>query len=415
MSNDVQTIESPELAAYRLKAREWLKANMQLLPLRSDGTVDVPDLSEAGPERLAWARETQAKIHAAGYAGFTFPVEYGGQGLTFDHERVFTEESAPYDMPTQVFAVSINILGATLAKFASHEQKERHVRNILSGKEIFLQFLSEPSGGSDLAGLITRADRDGDSFILNGQKTWSTGAQHSDFALCPARTNWDVPKHRGITVFILDLRSPGVDIRRIKQINGGAEFCEEFITDVVVPAANIVGEENEGWNVARGLLEIEHSWVGRSGGGARRAKDVNEFIALARRKGLSNDEGVRRGIAQIYVNGMVQGHVAVRVSNGMAAGKLNHGYGGLLKLGNDIALQRRTEFGMALAGVGGATWDEDDELGDIFAQAFLGSRGMSIAGGTDEIQRNNVSERALGLPREPAFDRDMPFTQVPRN
>lgn len=410
-----EVIERPELREYRLRARDWLAANMTRLARRPDGTVELPDDSEPRPDRVARARDLQAKIYEAGYAGFAFPVEYGGQGLTYDHERVFLEESGGYDMPTQVFAVSINILGATLAAFASHEQKQQHLRNILSGKEIWLQFLSEPSGGSDLAGLITRADRDGDSYVINGQKIWSTGAMHSDFAICPTRTNWDVPKHKGITVFILDLKSPGVDIRPIKQINGGAEFCEEFLTDVVVPAANIVGAENEGWNVARGLLEIEHSWQGRSsGGGRRQSRNVRDLVSLAERKGLSSDPGVRRSIAEIYTLGRLQSLASVRVSNAMVAGKLNHGHGGLLKLGNDIVLQKRTELGMRLAGSIGAAWEEGSYDSE-WSQDYLTSRGMSIAGGSDEIQRNNVSERALGLPREPAFDRDIPFNQVPRN
>src|SRR5581483_8157798 len=195
----------------------------------------------------------------------TFPVEYGGQGLTLEHERVFNEEAAGYAMPPTNFGVSINILGATLVEFGTHEQKAAHVPKILSGEELWLQFLSEPSGGSDLAGLLTSAVRDGESFVVNGQKTWSTSAHLSDFALCPVRTRWDVPKHKGISVLIIDLKSPGLEIRRIKQIDGGAEFCEEFFTDVSVPVANLVGEENEGWRVARGLLEIEHAWVGRGG------------------------------------------------------------------------------------------------------------------------------------------------------
>ena len=171
----------------------------------------------------------QQKLFDGGYAGFTFPAEYGGQGLTLDHERVFIEEAAGYDLPSRGFGVSINIIGATLAAFGTHEQKVTHIRNILSGRERWLQFLSEPSGGSDLAGLLTSAVRDGDSFIVNGQKTWSTGAHLSDFALCPVRTRWDVPKHKGLSVLIIDLKSPGIEIRRIQQINGGSEFAKSFL------------------------------------------------------------------------------------------------------------------------------------------------------------------------------------------
>jgi alkylation response protein AidB-like acyl-CoA dehydrogenase len=405
-----EPIESPQLREYRLQAREWLAGNAPVAGGRNPEEDDDPS-----PERLAEIKAFQHKLYDAGYAGFTFPVEYGGQGLSLDHERVFMEEAARYDIGVRNFGVSINILGATLAAFGTHEQKLAHIPNILSGRERWLQFLSEPSGGSDLAGLLTSAVRDGDSFIVNGQKTWSTGAHLSDFALCPVRTRWDVPKHKGISVLIIELKSPGIEIRRIKQINGGAEFCEEFFTDVVVPASNLVGEENQGWRVARGLLEIEHGWVGRGGARTTSSRAVASLVSLAQRKGLAEDQGVRRQIVALHVASAVQGLVAARVSNGIAAGKLAAGYGSLLKLGNDILTQRQAELALGLAGADGVTWSADEPHSGHWSQAFLGSRSSSIAGGTDEIQRNNVSERALGLPREPAFDRDLPFNQVPHN
>jgi alkylation response protein AidB-like acyl-CoA dehydrogenase len=263
--------------------------------------------------------------------------------------------------------------------------------------------------------LLTSATRDGDSYVVNGQKTWSTGAHLSDFAMCPVRTRWDVPKHKGISVLIIDLRSPGIDIRRIKQINGGAEFCEEFFTDVVVPASNLLGEENEGWRVARGLLEIEHAWVGRGGVRTSGSGGVADLVSLVRTRGLEGDVGVRRQVAGMYVASEVQKLVAVRVSKGVAAGQLPSGYGSLLKLGNDILAQRRAEFGLSLGGSSAVAWSSGSGEAGILSDSFLTSRSTSIAGGTDEIQRNNVSERVLGLPREPAFDRDIPFNQVPHN
>jgi alkylation response protein AidB-like acyl-CoA dehydrogenase len=332
------------------------------------------------------------------------------------HERILMEEASGYDLPFRFFGVSINILGATLAAFGTHEQKVAHLPNILSGKERWLQFLSEPSGGSDLAGLLTRATRDGDSYVVNGQKIWSTGAHLSDFAMCPVRTRWDVPKHKGISILFIDLKSPGIEIRRIKQINGGAEFCEEFFTDVVVPAANLVGEENDGWRVARGLLEIEHSWIGRGGVTTSSVSEgTSSLVELVRSKGLDRDDGVRRKIIDLHIAASVQRLVAVRVSTGMAKGQLVTGYGGLLKLGSDILQQRRAELGLSLAGGDGVVWGGETSGDPEWSQAFLFSRSASIAGGSDEIQRNNFSERVLGLPREPAFDRDIPFNQVQHN
>ena len=273
-------LETAELGTYREEARAWLAANMPARERLADGSFVEPESASQSDEAfLAEARRRQAMLYDAGFAGIPFPVDYGGQGLSYDHERVFLEEALAYDTLSGIFDVSINILGATLVAFGTEEQKQSHVPKILRGEEIWLQFLSEPSGGSDLAGLLTRADRDGDSYIINGQKTWSTDAKRADFALCPTRTRWDVPKHKGISMFILDLTTPGVDMRPIEQINGGAEFCEEFLTDVVVPASNRVGEENEGWRVARGLLDIEHTWQGRRSGVVD-AGGVADLVAL---------------------------------------------------------------------------------------------------------------------------------------
>jgi alkylation response protein AidB-like acyl-CoA dehydrogenase len=402
--------ESLELRDYRLRARAWLRDNVERLDGQAPEGHDDPRL-----EKLQEFKDLQQRLYEAGYAGFTFPTEYGGQGLTLDHERMFNEEAMGFALPPTNFGVSINILGATLLAFGSHDQKQAHVANILSGRELWLQFLSEPSGGSDLAGLLTTALRDGDSYVVNGQKTWSTSAHLSDFALCPVRTRWDVPKHKGISVLIVDLKSPGLEIRRIKQIDGGSEFCEEFFTDVIVPAANLVGEENEGWRVARGLLEIEHAWVGRGGANVGTLDPTFGLVSLVKAQGLTSDLGVRRQVVGLHVSSQAQKLVAARVSSGVANGQLAHGYGSLLKLGDDIVTKRRAELSLAVAGAGGVTWDPDDPGEGTWAYQFLDTRSASIAGGTDEIQRNNVSERVLGLPREPAFDRDVPFNQVPHN
>ena len=404
-----------DLAEFRRQARRWLSENVAPLPRRPDGTAVVPDLSQPTPAELAEARGVQRSIFEAGWAGATYPEELGGQGLSLDHEAAWMEESADYDVPTGIFAVSQNILGPTLVAFGSDEQRRLHVPRILGGEEIWLQLLSEPSGGSDLAGLLTRADRDGDSFVLNGQKTWSTGAAHADFALCPARTRWDVPKHRGITMFILDMRSPGVEVRPIRQINGGQDFCEEFLTDVVVPAHRVVGKVDEGWRVARGMLEIEHAWVGRSGGGViRRPSGVEELVALAQRRGRAFDAGVRRGVASLYALSRVHEAMSVQLSKAIEDGEASPGLSGVLKLGADLVWQRRGELGLDLAGRDAVAWEPGDPAGD-WARDYLTSRSASIAGGTDEIQRNNVGEVALGLPREPSADRDVPFDQVPHN
>jgi alkylation response protein AidB-like acyl-CoA dehydrogenase len=413
--------DSPELREYRLAARAWLRATMVPLPRRDDGSFEDLDGIEPSPERIQRARALQHVVFDGGYAGITFPREYGGQGLTLDHERVFLEESKGYETPTRIFAYSLNILGATLVAFGNHEQKAEHLPRMLSGDEMWVQLLSEPSGGSDLAGLLTRATRDGDTYVLNGQKIWSTGAQHSEFAMCSARTRWDVPKHKGISVFIVDLRAPGVDIRPIHQINEGSEFCEEFLTDVRVPAANLVGDENDGWRVTRGLIEIEHEYVGRSGdGGAPPQGGVEDLVGLARARGLDSDQATRRLIADIHARRLVQSLTATRIANAMETGERDKSYGGVLKLTSTDLLQRRSEVGLAIAGSNGIAWpaahaDDPASESKAWSLAFLTARSFSIAGGTTEVQRNNVGERALGLPREPSVDHDVPFDTVRRS
>jgi alkylation response protein AidB-like acyl-CoA dehydrogenase len=408
-----EELDSPDVHQFRLRAREWLQSSMTRLDQAADGTI-IPLVHESDAQRVAQARQQQAVLFEAGYAGITYPTEYGGAGLSLDHERAFTEECVAYDMPTQVFAVSLNILGRTLLKYGTPEQKERHLPRMLRGDEIWLQLLSEPTGGSDLAGLVMRATRDGDTYVLNGQKTWSTGAHVADFAMCPARTRWDVPKHQGISLFIVDLRLPGIDVRPIKQINAEQDFCEEFLTDVVVPSSCLIGNEDDGWSVVRGLLEIEHEWVGRTGGVYTTPSDVDDFVGLLKRRGLDGDVGARRQVASIYALQAVQRSLAIRVSEGIAVGALPAAYGGLLKLGNDNLRQRRSEAALSLAGTSGIAWSPG-AAGQEITGIYLRARSAPIAGGTAEIQRNNVSERGLDLPREPALDRDRPFNEVPRN
>ncbi len=391
---------------FQARAREWLAHNFRRL---APGEPP-PDDADPTAERVAAARAMQAQLFAAGFAGITFPVEVGGQALTLAHELAFLKEAERYDTPTQVFAVSVNIIARTLLKFGNDAQR-KHVSAILRGEEIWLQLLSEPAAGSDLGGLRARADRDGDTYVVNGQKVWSTGAHYADFAICPVRTNWDVPKYAGISVLALDLRAPGVEIRRIRQIDGRADFCEEFLTDVRVSSDAVVGAVDDGWRVVRGLLEIEHEWVGRSGGRAPTPDSVDDLADLARRHGAAGRDFVRLGIAEVFVRQRVQRLAAERIARGIAAGELSPAIGGVLRMGRDQIFQLRAELGMSIAAtavLGGAA----DALDSQWGNSYLASRAYSIQGGTAEVQRNNVGEKVLGLPREVAVDRDLPFRQV---
>ncbi len=406
---DVEPVEE-----FRLRARTWLKANMPPVP------ADGADRGEVG--RRDVERQLQRTLWDGGFAGICFPAEYGGLGLSVDHQRAFTEESLPYDMPYSLNVPTLGILAATLVDFGTHEQKLRHLPAILKGEELWVQFLSEPSGGSDLAGCLTRADRDGDVFIMNGSKIWSSGAAESDYAMCLARTNWDVPKHRGLTMFIVKIHQPGIQVEQIRQVDGSMEFCQEFFDDVPIPADDVIGEVDDGWTVATRLLVHERNAVGggspytsgRSHGHESSSED-DSLSQLVRESGRTGDPRVRQLVAEAHIRQLVGGHLMRRVTQGVTLGKMLPPAGSLLKLYSATAVMRRYEIGLELAGVDGVTWPADtDTTARRLGELSLWRQGLSLGGGSNEIQRNIISERLLGMPRELAADKDVPYREVRR-
>ena len=406
----------PELepvGEFRERARRWLAANMPPAP------EDPDDRSDA---RWARERELQRLLWDGGFAGICFPREYGGLGLTPEHQRAFTQESAGHDMPFAINVPTLGILAATLVDHGTHEQKARHLPAILRGDELWVQFLSEPSGGSDLAGVLTRADRDGDVFVLNGSKIWSSGAYVADYAMCLARTNWDVPKHRGLTMFIVRIHQPGVTVERIRQVNGSEEFCQEYFDDVAVPASDVVGEVDEGWTVATRLLLHERLAVG-GGSPYTSGKPVgqdtggpsDDLVELVRARGLTEDASARSLLAEAHVRSLVGAQLVRRATQGMACGAMPPTAGSLMKLFHATSVMRRTEIALSLAGEVAVAWPAaDDAAGSDRGVASLARQGVSLGGGSNEIQRNIISERMLGMPREPAGDHGVPYREVPR-
>jgi alkylation response protein AidB-like acyl-CoA dehydrogenase len=408
--------EMESLDDFRARARMWLAANMT----RRAGAVDAEDLMER-------STEMQAKLFDAGFAGIAFPREYGGAGLTLEHQEVFAQESAPYEMPI-AYVVSIGMLAPTLLDNGSEVLKQRHLPRMLRGEEIWIQLLSEPSGGSDMAGALTRATRDGDSWVLSGSKIWSSGAFTADYGMCLARTDWDAPKHRGLSMFAVPMQgTPGLTIEPIREANGNAEFCQEFFDDVVLPGENLIGPENAGWSVAQSLLLHERNavagvgyGVGLIGGDAEEGETtfggptVAELIRLARVRGVSDQGPIRQLIAEAYVQSIVSSQLGQRVMTGMRVGTYKFQWGSLPKLGLGVDVPRLAEIAVAVAGDEGVIWEGDADPAEP-SLFLLGCRAVSISGGSNEIQRNIVSERLLGLPREPSFDRDLPFNEVVRN
>jgi len=398
-----------DLVAFRSRARIWIGQN---LPARDDPT-DLDD------------RSLQNMIFDAGFAGLAFPLEYGGAGLTFDHQKVFFSEAAGYRTP-RGYGVSIGILGPTILDFAPETLRARHLPRILRGDELWIQLLSEPTGGSDMAGALTRLTRDGDTYILNGSKMWSSGALHSDYGLCLARTDWEAPKHRGLSMIVVPLKgTSGLTINSIRSVTGEAgEFCIEFFDDVTVPVENLVGAENEGWVVAQRLLlhernagnGIEHG-IGLfgTGGDVLGWGTYDDVAEGAFRRGLSDDVVLGQRAVETYIEATVRTCAGNRLMAGMRTGALKGQWASLLKLHLGVQSNKAAKAALATWGADGVIWDGDAKIAGNAGETFLRSRGPSIAGGTNEIHRNIVSERLLGLPREPSVDRDLPFNEVIRN
>ena len=400
---------------FRDRARTWLADNMPRL-------ADGESARLGDDERYARARTLQRRLWDGGFAGICWPDDYGGLGLAPEYQKAFTEESVPYEMPFLMNVPTFGILAATLIDFGTHEQKERHLPAVLKGEELWVQFLSEPSGGSDLAGCLTRADRDGDVYILNGSKIWSSAAYASDFAMCLARTNWDVPKHRGLTMFILKIHQPGIQIDQIRQVNGSMEFCQEFFDDVQIPAENVIGEVDDGWTVATRLLLHERTAVGggspytsgRAIGGETGAMD-RSLLDLAEVSGRGGERHVRQLVARHHVEEIVYRDLVGRVSDGLRSGALPAPSGSMLKLFHAVLGVERAEASLEIAADQVFAWsDGDDGIARALGEASLYRQAMCLGGGSNEIQKNIISERVLGMPREWAADREIPYRDVKR-
>ncbi|KPM51963.1 hypothetical protein ACG83_30775 [Frankia sp. R43] len=410
--------ETQTLEEFRSRARAWLAENATRAGEGSSALVTGLE----SDEELAEARAFQARQYEAGFSGITWPKEYGGQGLSTLFQRVWNEEATGYELPSSIFAgVTHSIMGRTLLDQGSEEQKQQFIPGMLRGDHLWVQLLSEPDGGSDLAGLTTRAVQDGDRWLLSGSKVWSSGAAAADYALCPARTNWDVEKHAGITLFIVPMKSPGVTILPLRQITGSAEFCQEYFDDVELGPEHVVGAVGNGWRVTQTLLMHERNMAAGGGMGGLvtaqggRTGAVDDLIALARTKGIDHDPHIRQLIGEAAVMARVYPALSTRVLDLVAAGRLAPHGASVIKLVRDANTQRRAEITMRIAGGNGIVWERDDAAGMNLANDYLGSRSATIVGGTAQIQRNIIGERILGLPREPQLDRGIPFSQIRRS
>jgi alkylation response protein AidB-like acyl-CoA dehydrogenase len=414
-----------DLEDFRRRARRFVRENLR--PVPSVAGARILRGAQSDEEELAGVardREVQRMLYDAGLAGVCVPTDYGGQGLTPAHQRALNKELTGYEHPSRLQAPTFAPCAAVLLEFGTEEQKQRHIPAILKGEEIWMQMLSEPSGGSDVAAALTSAVRDGDAWVLNGSKIWTTGAWWSDWALCLARTNWDVPKHRGLSVFMLPIDREGIEVHRIEMLNGSREFCQEFLTDVVVPDADRIGAVDDGWTVGtrwmfheRMLMNSPLVTIPAGGAGALVGTPT---AAVARAAGRLDNDWARDRIGEVRMLELVGRELGRRVREGIVTGALNEQAGAIARLFTGTAAARRATVALEVAGPAGAAWsdhpDEPDELQALAgcATEFLLRQVACIGGGTTEMARNVISERVLGMPREQALDRGVAFRDVPR-
>ena len=360
------------------EAKQWLAENKHLAP-RDYGAICPPDMVNEG---LAW----QKHLYASGKAGIHWPVEFGGQGLTAAHQAQWLYECALVGVPGVFNMVGLVLTGGAVQKFGTTEQQAKHLNATLQAEHVWCQLFSEPGAGSDLGSLSTKAERDGDRYIVNGQKVWCSGGRYSNWGILMARTNPDAPKHEGISFFLLDMSLPGIEIRPLKQMTGEAEFDEVFFTDVEMPAEALLGPLHGGWGVGMAVLTSERGHIGTSVISLERRLD--SISRLAEGRDLSPTE--RQEITMLLSKGMAYKAMAQR------QGPVASTAASLMKLG---ITEMMFETSMLRSDISGM----DSLLVGPEAFGVLSAPGGRIAGGTSQVQRNIIGERLLGLPREPSI------------
>ena len=359
------------------EAKQWLAENKHLAP-RDYGAICPPDMVDEG---LAW----QKHLYASGKAGIHWPVEFGGQGLTAAHQAQWLYECALVGVPGVFNMVGLVLTGGAVQKFGTPEQQAKHLNATLRADHVWCQLFSEPGAGSDLGSLSTKAERDGDRYIVNGQKVWCSGGRYSNWGILMARTNPDAPKHEGISFFLLDMSLPGIEIRPLKQMTGEAEFDEVFFTDVEMPAEALLGPLHGGWGVGMAVLTSERGHIGTSVISLERRLD--SISRLAEGRDLSPTE--RQEIVKLLSKGMAYKAMAQR------QGPVASTAASLMKLGITEMMFETSILRSNISGM-------DSLLTGPEAFGVLSAPGGRIAGGTSQVQRNIIGERLLGLPREPS-------------
>jgi alkylation response protein AidB-like acyl-CoA dehydrogenase len=408
------TIDSgTDLAEFEQEVAKFLD-----LHLSKKGTSDGRD-SASPPtelERLAAAKAWQRQRFDAGLGWIMGPRDYGGRELTLDHLRSYHRLEAAYDTPPlSQLNFGLTIIGSAILGHGRVDTRDKYLPGLYRGELVACQLFSEPAAGSDLAGVTTRAVRDGDGWVINGQKVWTSSGHLADVGECVCRTDMDAPKHRGITIFMVDMHAPGVEVRPIVDASGEVHFNEVFLTDVRIGDEDRIGEVNDGWRTLNTSLMNERAYVGESNEGGANVLTPELLIETLRKLDVLEDPAVRQGLADMVVRFKVAQYLTKHAKQRLDRGETPGPEMSMAKLTFSENQERLVNF--AAQALGASVTAEDDEDTDVFAWAnnLIRGRSLRIAGGTDEIQRTIIGEKVLGLPRDPSIDNSIPFKNIPRS
>ena len=397
--------DTPEQAKFRKTCRDWLEKNAKL-------KTGAEKNEFANEDFLQVAKDWQKKKYDAGWAMLHWPKEYGGIGASAIERIIWAEEESKFNVPRGIFEIGLGMAGPVMMEYASEEQKARYLPAMAEGKEIWCQLFSEPSAGSDVAGLRSKAVKDGDNWIINGQKVWTSGAHFSDYGILVVRHDPNLEKHKGMTFFFVDMKSPGIEVKPIKQITGGSSFNEVYFTDVVIPDSQRLGEIGDGWKVAITTLMNERLAVGDANGA-----DVEDAFRWAKTQDdygepLINNKSVRASIADWYCEANGLKNTKLRTMSALSRGETPGPEASITKIVSANKLQSIGNFGMDSLDMSGMLKTNNPEI-QSFQNAWLAAPGLRIAGGTDEILKNIIAERVLGLPQDARADKGMPYKDIP--
>jgi alkylation response protein AidB-like acyl-CoA dehydrogenase len=377
-----------EVAEYRFRLRAWLE--------RATRDIDRTRIDRDGRRRL------RQQMFDEGLAAPAWPREYGGSGLGPEYQRVFNEETAPYAVLFPNLVVTVGICAALVLEFGTEEQRHTHLKSMLRGDETWTQLLSEPGAGSDLSAVSTRADRRGDTWLLSGQKVWTSEAHLADRALALVRTEPGSTGRHGLSILIVDMHAPGIEVRPLREMTGEAVFNEVFLDTVEVPASAVLGDVDAGWSLLLRMLHHERIALGAGTTGARTDSGAfDRLLTVARRTGVLDRPEVRGALLDTWVERQLMDRLGTRIRRAEAAHADVGPIGSIGKIGAARAARVAAEAGMTVEGMGATAWSDDTAEGGVSAHDLLFYPMLGIAGGTTEIQKNTIGERLLGLPREP--------------